>query len=81
VPVACAADPDQKVARLGFVDPHSPSTDLRGVDEFWQRLHQLGWVDGQNLIVEKRWAENRIDRLPALMAEMIERKVDVLATF
>ena len=81
LPVACAADPDQNVARLGFVDPHSPSTDLRGVDEFWQRLHQLGWVEGQNLIVEKRWAENRMDRLPALMAEMIERKVDVLATF
>jgi putative ABC transport system substrate-binding protein len=40
----------------------------------------LGYVEGQNLIVERRWAEGRPERLPALMAEVIERKVDVIFT-
>lgn len=80
-PVACAADPAQKVVRLGFVDPHSPSTGLRGVDGFWQRLRELGWVEGQNLVVERRWAGNRIDRLPSLMAEVLGQNIDVLVTY
>ncbi|MGH6893446.1 MAG: ABC transporter substrate binding protein, partial [Dongiaceae bacterium] len=70
-----------KVARVGFVGPASPSTASRGVSAFWKRLHELGWVEGQNLVIEARWAEGRYDRLPALMAEVIGRKVDVLVTY
>ena len=51
-----AADPAQRVVRVGFVSPFSPSTDLRSADGFWHRLRELGWVEGQNLIVESRWA-------------------------
>ena len=76
-----AADPAQRVVRVGFVSPFSPSADLRSADGFWQRLRELGWVEGQNLIIEARWAEGRSDRLPALMSEVIERKVDVLVTY
>jgi putative tryptophan/tyrosine transport system substrate-binding protein len=76
-----AAEPTQRVVRVGFVSPFSLSTDQRSVDGFWQRLRELGWVEGQNLIVEARWAEGRSDRLPALMSEVIERKVDVLVTY
>ncbi len=76
-----AADPAQKVVRLGFVGPESPSTTVRGVTAFWDRLRELGYVEGQNLVIETRWAEGRIDRLPALMAEVTERKVDVLVTY
>jgi putative ABC transport system substrate-binding protein len=76
-----SAESGEKVVRLGFVDPHSPSSGLRGVDAFWQRLRELGWVEGKNLTVERRWAENRIDQLPAVMAEVIGRKVDVLVTY
>ena len=47
----------------------------------WQRLRELGWVESQNLVIEARWAEGRIDRLPALMNEMVDRKVDVLVTY
>jgi putative ABC transport system substrate-binding protein len=71
----------QKVARVGFVSPHSPSTDVRSVNEFWRRLRELGWVEGQNLIIEARWAEASSERLDALMKEVIERKVDVLVTY
>ena len=76
-----SAEPAQKVVRVGFVHPQSPSTATRGVDAFWKRLHELGWVEGQNLVIEARWADGRYDRLPALMAEVVGRKVDVLVTY
>src|SRR5262245_43646003 len=77
---SCAEERVQKVARLGFVHPSSPATDSR-VDGFWQRLRELGWVQGQNMLVEARWADGRTDRLSALMIEVVERKVDVLVTW
>jgi len=75
-----AVESGQKVARLGFVSPQSPSTQLRGAGVFWEHLHELGYVEGQNLIIEARWAEDQYDRLPALVAEVLGRKVDVLVT-
>jgi len=76
----CSAEPAQNVARVGFVQPQSPSTATRGSKQFWERLHELGWVEGQNLVIEARWADGRYDRLPALMAEVLGRQVDVLVT-
>jgi putative ABC transport system substrate-binding protein len=67
--------------RVGFVDPESPSTAARGVTQFWERLRELGYVEGQNLVIESRWAERRYDQLPALMAEVIGQKIDVLVTY
>ena len=78
---ARAADPAQKVVRIGFVDAQSPSTAPRGLAAFWERLRELGYVDGQNLVVESRSAEGRSERLPVLMNEVIERNVDVLVTW
>ena len=78
VGVGHAAD---KVARIGFVGPASSSTAPRALVAFWERLRELGYVEGQNLVIESRWAEGRYDRLPALMAEVIGRKVDVLVTY
>jgi len=48
------------------------------VDEFRQGLRELGWVEGQNIVIEYRWAEGRSDRLPALAAELVRRKVDII---
>jgi putative ABC transport system substrate-binding protein len=76
-----AADPAQRTMRLGYVSPLSPSAELRGTNAFWERLSELGYVRGHSLIVESRWAQGRIDRLPALMSEVIRRKVDVLVTY
>jgi putative tryptophan/tyrosine transport system substrate-binding protein len=47
-------------------------------DSFLQGLRDLGWVDGQNVIIERRNAEGREERLPALAAELIHLKVDVI---
>jgi putative tryptophan/tyrosine transport system substrate-binding protein len=79
--LARAAEPSPRVVRVGFVHPQSPSTVVRGVSAFWERLHELGWVEGQNLVIEARWADGQMERLPAIMAEVIGRKVDVLVTF
>ena len=80
-PLLRAAEPAQRVVRVGFVGPASRSTGGRAVTQFWERLRELGYVEGQNLVIEARWAEGRYDRLPELMAEVIGRKVDVLVTY
>jgi ABC-type uncharacterized transport system substrate-binding protein len=77
---AYSTDPTQRSARVAFVDPYSPSTTAPATPAFWARLQELGWVQGQNLVVETRWAEGRIDRLPALMSDVVARKVDVIFT-
>ena len=79
--LAHTAEAAQKVMRLGFVHSQSPSTTNRGLPAFWERLRELGWTRGQNLIAEERWAEGHIDRLRPLMADMVGRKVDVIVTY
>jgi putative tryptophan/tyrosine transport system substrate-binding protein len=76
-----AAEPERSVIRVGFVGPESPSSAPPGVNAFWERLRELGYAEGQNLVIEERWAEGRYDRLPALMAEVLGRNVDVLVTY
>jgi putative ABC transport system substrate-binding protein len=80
-PLLRAAEPAQRVVRVGFVNPASRSIGSRALTQFWERLRELGYVERQNLVIEARWAEGRYDRLPELMAEVIGRKVDVLVTY
>ena len=61
---------------LGAVSPDSYSERLRG---FRQGLKDTGYVEGENVAIEYRWAENQFDRLPALAADLVRRKVDVIA--
>ena len=71
-PLAAEAQPAGKVYRVGYLSAGSPSEYLN------QGLKELGWIDGQNLIVERRWAEGKNERLPALAAELVQRKVDLI---
>src|SRR5262249_23226115 len=71
---------EPKVARLGFVATGSPSNAAIGRDQFWSRLHELGWIEGQNLVVERRWAAHH-DQLLGVMREVVASKVDVIVTF
>jgi ABC-type uncharacterized transport system substrate-binding protein len=63
---------------IGFLHPSSP--DPYRVRAFQQGLKDVGVVEGENGAVEYRWADNRIDRLPALAAELVQRRVAVIAT-
>jgi hypothetical protein len=71
----------QKFVRLGYVQPQSSSNALRGMTAFWDRLRQLGYVEGKNLIIEPRSAEGRNEQLLGLMNELVAVKVDVIVTY
>lgn len=77
---AHAAESVPKVVRLGFVATGSPTGASRGFAAFWSHLHDLGWVEGRNLVVETRWASHH-DQLPGLMREIVASKVDIIVTF
>lgn len=72
------ADPASKAVMIGFVSPDSQETDIGAIPVFWQRIRELGWIEGQNLIVERRWVQGRSDRLPGIMADLIGRGADIL---
>ena len=64
------------VARIGMLNSGSPPTPL--VESFKQGLRELGYVEGKNLLLEIRWGEGKLERLPALAAELVRLKVDVI---
>jgi putative ABC transport system substrate-binding protein len=79
-PLAAGAQPAGKVYRIGLLGGLSPtSPEAAPVWEgFFQGLRELGYVEGQNILVEGRWYGERTDRLPALAAELVRLKVDVI---
>ena len=64
---------------IGFLHSASPGPYASNVAAFRQGLSETGYVGGQNVAIEYRWAEGRYDRLPALAAELVGLKVDVIA--
>ena len=70
-----------RIVKVGFVGPASSSTAPRTLAAFQTRLRELGYVEGQNLRIELRWAEGHYERLPALMDEVIAHNIDVLVTY
>ncbi len=73
-----AAQQSGKVYRIGYLSTPNRESVARGVDAFVGRLRELGWVEGRNLVIEYRWAEGNIERLPELAADLVRRKVDVI---
>jgi len=68
----------QPVRRIGMLQPNAAFPILE--DAFRKRLAALGWVEGKNLVIESRHADNRNERMPALAAELVALKVDVIVT-
>jgi putative tryptophan/tyrosine transport system substrate-binding protein len=70
-----------KVPRIGYVaaneDPNIPGPN---VEAFRQGLRDLGYTEGKNIFVEYRYAEGELDRVPSLVAELVQLKVDVLVS-
>src|ERR1700730_9167377 len=65
---------------IGYLSGTSPGSELALVAAFRRGLSETGYVEGQNVAIEYRWAEGRFDRLPALAADLVGRKVDLIAT-
>ena len=68
-----------KIPRIGFLTG-SPSVFPGRIEAFRQGLHQLGYVEGKNIVIEYRYAEGKSDRLPALAAELVRLKVDIIVS-
>ena len=78
VPLVASAQQTAKVPRVGWLSPGSGTSDENFLASFRDGLRELGWVAGQNIAIESRWAEGRFERLPDLAAELVRLKVDVI---
>ena len=79
-PLPAAAQQPAKVARMGFLGIVPPSATPHLVEAFRRGLRDLCYVEGQNVVIELRWAEGRLERLSDLAAELVRLKVDVIQT-
>jgi putative tryptophan/tyrosine transport system substrate-binding protein len=77
-PLACRAQ-QKRMPVVGYVSFGSPELYAPFMAAFQRGLSETGYVEGQNVAIEYRWAEGRRDRLPALFSEIVSRKVDVIA--
>ncbi len=78
--VSTNAQQTGKIFRIGFLDPSTASGMSVLVDTFRQELSKLGWVEGKNITIEYRFAEQKRERLPELAADLVRLKVDLIVT-
>jgi hypothetical protein len=69
-----------KLPTIGLLGGATPSAQVQWTAAFVQRLRELGWVEGQTVTIEYRWVEGRFERSPAIIAEFVRLKVDVIVT-
>src|SRR3989338_6830737 len=79
VPLAEAQQP-AKVHRIGFLGNSTAALEANLVGPFREGLRDLGYVEGRNILIEYRWAEGKYERFPALIAELIALKVELIVT-
>ena len=79
-PLATHAQQPGKVHRIGYLGAATASSYARHVEALRLGLRDLGYVEGKNLAIEYRWAEDKYDRLPDLAAELVRMKVDLIVT-
>src|SRR6516162_6342173 len=81
-PLVATAQQPGKVYRIGFLSllspPAQPDGQQQSLRPFWQEMRKLGWMEGQNIVMEARWADMQFERMPALATELVERKVDLI---
>jgi putative ABC transport system substrate-binding protein len=77
---SAAAQQPKKIPRIGYLTGASLSGQLARTEAFRQGLRELGYVEGNNIVIEWRYAEGKFDRLPALAAELVRLKVNIIVT-
>ncbi|MBI2002615.1 MAG: ABC transporter substrate-binding protein [candidate division NC10 bacterium] len=77
-PLAAEAQPPAKIPRVGWLGPGVPPNPF--YEALLQGLRDLGYVEGRNILIEQRWAEGKLDQLPALAAELARLNLDVIIT-
>jgi len=80
-PLAAEAQPAKKVYRIGFLDFISPDVPHAYSKVFLQGLHDLGYVEGRDFVIEYRFAAGHKERLPELAADLVRADVDVIVTY
>ena len=69
-----------RVRRIGWLTGGSPKSHARPLEAFRAGLKEYGWVEGQNIAIELRWAEGKLDRLPTLAAELVRLKPEIIVS-
>src|SRR5215470_19703575 len=78
--IPAQAQQPKKVPRIGYLTGASPSFEADRLEGFRQGLRDLSYIEGKNILVEYRYAEGNLDRIPGLVAELVQLKVDVLVS-
>ena len=73
-----AARAQQAMPVIGFLHPQSPDTFAEPLRGFRQGLKDTGYSEGENVAIDYRWAENRLERLPALAGDLVRKRVAVI---
>jgi len=68
---AAEAQQPKKVSRIGYLSAFDPATESTGVEAIRQALRELGYIEGQNIVIEYRYAEGKVDRAAQLAAELV----------
>jgi putative ABC transport system substrate-binding protein len=76
--LSAEAQQPKQVPRIGYLSVLSPSSDSSRIEAFRQGLRELGYIEGQNIAIEPRYAEGNLTRLPDLAGELVRLKVDVI---
>ena len=80
LPFPAQAQQPAKIPRIAWLTASSLSAPSARVEAFRQGLRDLGYVEGKNIVIELRFGEGKLDRLPALAAELVRLKVDIIVT-
>jgi putative ABC transport system substrate-binding protein len=80
ISVPAQAQEPTKMSRVGLLNTNAPAAFTARTEAFRQGLRELGYVEGKNILIEYRYAEGKLDRLPSLAAELVRLKVDVIVT-